>query len=78
MVWINVQDKQAPTCEVDAKKYAYCDGVPYKNYQNKSTSETYSSGMDLNCSGANGIYDTSYFRNDKYDKGEKVNPFSII
>jgi len=58
MVQVNVSDKQAPTCEVPSEKYVYCDGVPYVNvFENK-----YSNGNNnlLNCSNANGIYDSAY------------------
>jgi hypothetical protein len=71
MVWINVQDKQAPTCKVEPIKYAYCDGVPYA-----TPASVYNQGWDLGiCQGnANGIYDTAYLKLDKYDTGSKTDP----
>ncbi len=73
MVWVNVADKVAPTCDVDAEKYAFCDGVPYlmvaHNNYNKEL---------LGCYGANGYYDTAYLQLDKYDTGGKINAYDLF
>ncbi len=72
MVWVNVADKQAPTCTVASEKYAYCDGVPYEN----QLEFNYFDELEISpiCNGANGIYDPAYLLLDSFDVGSKVNP----
>jgi len=74
MVWINVADKQAPTCAVDPVKNAYCDGTPY--IANLALWSFNHKTSLLNCPGANGIYDTAYLNLDKWYVGSKIDPYS--
>ncbi len=74
MIFVNVADKVAPTCEVDAEKKVYCDGVPYVEL-----AWNYGGGKDLlNCYGANGIYSPDYLELDQYDNGGKINPYEYF
>ncbi len=75
MVWINVADKQAPTCEVNPEKFAYCDGVPYTMTALWNKSDSYFNPL---CEGANGKYDTAYLNLDKYDTGLKIDALSLF
>jgi len=81
MVWVNVADKQAPTCNVQSEKFAYCDGVPYQlvlTTGNNGNGYGYGNGKLLGCFDANGIYDTAYLKLDQYDNGVKVDPYTLF
>lgn len=72
MIWVNVADKVAPTCDVDAVKYVYCDGVPFEELPWNN----FGGGNDLlGCHGANGIYDPEYNLLDQYSNDGKINPY---
>ncbi len=74
MVWINVADKQPPVCVVDPIVTFNCDGTP----EDSVIAAKYAYSISTGCDQPNGIYNPTYLKLDKYDTGDKLDPYSLF